>query len=131
MQCPRCQLPLSTVIYEGVETDMCEQCWGFWLDSGELEQILERRVLEFSDEEQRQILDVRKAPAKGPLDPAPCPKCGEVMKRAVYNMSVCLVIDVCSQHGVWLDTGEIKTVQALAEKSANIHRMLLKKLGMA
>ncbi len=129
--CPGCGEPLIIFELEGIEIDHCVSCLGTWLDSGELEQILERRVLEFSDEEQRQILDVRKAPAKGPLDPAPCPKCGEVMKRAVYNMSVCLVIDVCSQHGVWLDTGEIKTVQAVAEKSANIHRMLLKKLGIA
>ena len=64
------------------------------------------------------------------MDPAPCPKCATIMKREHYDESVQLVIDVCPEHGVWLDTGEIKKVQAVAEKSQNIHRMLIKKLGL-
>ena len=78
----------------------------------------------------QQILDVRTAPLTGPADPAPCPKCGSIMQRAHYDSSVHLIIDRCLEHGVWLDTGEIKKVQALAEKSAGIHCMLVKKLGL-
>ena len=52
------------------------------------------------------------------------------MGRVHYDESVHLVIDCCSDHGVWLDTGEIKKVQALAEKSAVIHSLLIKKLGI-
>ncbi|MCA9729145.1 MAG: zf-TFIIB domain-containing protein [Candidatus Eisenbacteria bacterium] len=130
MDCPRCHLSLMTTDYEGVEVDMCSQCWGFWLDSGELEQILERRTLEFTPDERRQILDARTAFSTGPTDPAPCPKCGKTMNRLSYDESVHLVIDQCRDHGVWLDTGEIKKIQAIADRSEAIHRMLLTKLGI-
>jgi hypothetical protein len=40
------------------------------------------------------------------------------------------VIDKCPDHGTWLDTGEIKKVQAVAERSAVVHKLLLKKLGL-
>ena len=130
MDCPRCKLPLKAVDYEGVETDMCGNCWGFWLDTGELSQVLERRELEFSSEEKELILDIRTASSTGDTTPAPCPRCNQVMDRVHFDESVHLVIDRCPDHGVWLDTGEIKKVQALAEKSAAVHRMLIKKLGI-
>ena len=67
----------------------------------------------------------------GPVEPAPCPHCAEVMERVQYDGSTPLVLDVCKKHGLWLDTGEIKKVQAIAEKSADIHMMLIRKLGLA
>jgi Zn-finger nucleic acid-binding protein len=129
MKCPRCNVPLQKVDYEGVETDMCDQCWGFWLDTGELEQVLDRKKFVFSEKERKQILDLMSASDQGPTEPAPCPRCGETMERFHYDESVHLVIDRCDEHGVWLDTGEIKKVQAVAETSGAIHRMLLRKLG--
>ena len=130
MECPRCRLPLKRVDYEGVETDMCESCWGFWLDTGELEQVLARHRLVFSDEETEAILAVRSASRSGSLEPAPCPVCSTPMERFHYDESVHLVIDRCAKHGAWLDTGELKKVQALAERSMEVHRILIKKLGL-
>ncbi len=129
MNCPRCDLPLRKQDYEGVTTDVCESCWGFWLDTGEFEDILERRDFSFSDEEREAILDLRSASAPNRTKPAACPQCGKTMERALYDQSVRLSIDRCRRHGVWLDTGEIKKAQALAEKSPGVHRMLLRKLG--
>ena len=130
MKCPRCKLSLRKVDYEGVEVDMCDTCWGFWLDTGELEDVLEKRNLTFSKEEKKAVLRLKPASAKGPTAPAPCPKCETIMKRVHYDAGVHLVIDRCDDHGVWLDTGEIKKVQALAEKSQEVHKLLLKKLGL-
>lgn len=129
MNCPRCNLPLKTQDYEGVETEICEECWGFWLDTGEFENILDRRDFTFSEDEREAILSLRSASKPGESAPAPCPKCGRIMEMALYDESVRLEIDRCVAHGVWLDTGEIKKVQALAEKSPAVHRLLLKKLG--
>ena len=130
MNCPRCKLALCKDDYEGVEVDMCETCWGFWLDTGELEDVLEKRNLTFSSDEKKAILDIRSASKKGPTAPAPCPKCEKIMKRVHYDSGVHLVIDRCDDHGIWLDTGEIKKVQAIAEKSQDVHKLLLKKLGL-
>jgi Zn-finger nucleic acid-binding protein len=130
LNCPRCNLPLKRVDYEGVETDMCEGCWGFFLDTGELETILDRHALRFSKDEKEQVLGLRTASRVGPTAPAPCPKCGKVMERIHFDQEVHLVIDKCPDHGTWLDTGEIKKVQAVAERSAVVHKLLLKKLGL-
>ena len=130
MDCPRCHLPLTKADYEGVETDMCTQCWGFWLDTGELELVLNSQQFDFSDDEKGVVLDLLEASIGGRIDPAPCPKCGKRMSLACYDESVRLVLDRCDEHGVWLDTGELKKVQALAEKSEKVHRLLLRKLGL-
>jgi len=130
MDCPRCKLPLHTVAYEGVEADMCDSCWGFWLDTGELEEILKSRKLTFSENEKKHILGLRTASATGPTAPAPCPKCRKNMKRIHVDQAVHLVIDHCPDDGTWLDTGEIKKVQAIAERSEALHRLLLGKLGL-
>ncbi len=130
MLCPRCRLTLHPVDYEGVEVDMCDGCWGFWLDSGELEELIEKRDLTFTPEERAVILDVRGASKTGPTAPAACPVCRKTMRRVHYDSVVHLVIDRCPDHGVWLDTGEIKKVQALAEGSREYHRLFLQKLGL-
>lgn len=130
MLCPRCRLPLRTVEYEGVEADMCDACWGFWLDCGELEEVIRNQDLSFSTQERDRILDVRGASAAGPTEPAPCPECGRVMSRVHYDSMIHLIIDRCQDHGVWLDTGEIKKVQALAARHGEYHTILLKKLGL-
>jgi len=101
-----------------------------WLDRGELKEILGKRKLTFSKEERAQILDVRKAWDQGPEEPAACPKCRKKMQRLSYDESVHLVLDRCPDHGTWLDTGEIKKVTAIAEKSQAVNRLLLGKLGL-
>lgn len=130
MNCPRCRLPLRTVRYEGVDADMCNVCWGFWLDGPEFEEVVRNTQFEFTEAEKAAILDIRSASVKGPTAPAPCPRCGVVMARIHYDSLIHLVIDRCEEHGVWLDTGEIKKVQALASHSDEYHTLLLRRLGI-
>lgn len=131
MDCPRCKLTLRETEYEGVRADLCDNCWGIWLDSGELEQVVDTRAMQFSDEERRQFAELR-GPAGATVreEPAPCPRCGRVMEQIHSDVAVNLVIDRCPDHGVWLDTGEIKAVQVAAERSEEFHRRLLGKLGL-
>jgi Zn-finger nucleic acid-binding protein len=42
MNCPRCGAALKGSEFEGVSIDSCEKCGGVWLDSGELEQLLQK-----------------------------------------------------------------------------------------
>ncbi|MEW5819707.1 MAG: diguanylate cyclase [Cyanobacteriota bacterium] len=41
MKCPRCEVNLLPAEHRGEEIDICPQCKGIWLDSGELEKINE------------------------------------------------------------------------------------------
>ena len=44
MQGPRCQSTLKIGERSGVEIDYCESCRGIWLDSGEIDKIIERNA---------------------------------------------------------------------------------------
>jgi hypothetical protein len=46
----------------------------------------------------------------------PCPVCGVRMKRKDYASNCPVQIDECDQHGLWLDTGEIKDLQVFIER---------------
>ena len=42
--CPRCTDNLHITDRQGIEIDFCPICRGVWLDSGELEKIIERAI---------------------------------------------------------------------------------------
>jgi hypothetical protein len=41
MKCPKCGMALIEIDYKNIRVDKCSDCEGIWLDSGELEAILE------------------------------------------------------------------------------------------
>jgi len=128
MECPRCKLTLIRDRYEGVEVDLCQGCWGVWLDTGELETVLESRQFQFSPDEQRVIQEGRAQRMEAPSRPVACPKCSARMERIYLDPKIYLVIDRCPRHGIWLDTGEIKLLQAMAEASQAVSRLLVQKI---
>ena len=40
--CPRCSTPMRSAERHGVEVDICPDCWGVWLDRGEVDKIINR-----------------------------------------------------------------------------------------
>ncbi len=133
MDCPRCKLTLRETDYEGVEVDMCDSCWGFWLDKGELQEVIDTREMSFSQEERNAFAGgqgVSSAPAPEETPKAECPHCGQAMDLVHSDVAIQLVIDRCPDHGIWLDAGEIKAVQVASERSAEFHKLLLGKLGV-
>ncbi|HEU5115194.1 MAG TPA: zf-TFIIB domain-containing protein, partial [Isosphaeraceae bacterium] len=131
MDCPRCHLMLRRTDYEGVEVDMCDNCWGIWLDSGEMGAIIDSREMDFSETERQQFLKARaNLPAMGPGEPIHCPVCNKPMDVLSSDVGLHIVIDRCVDHGIWLDSGEIKAVQAVAEDSREFYNRLFQKLGL-
>ena len=128
MDCPRCKLPFVRDTYEGVEVDICRECWGVWLDTGELETILRSHEFQLSPEEKKLALAGRSARINAPHTPVACPRCSVRMERLFLDPDVYLVIDRCPRHGIWLDTGEIKAIQAMAEASQAVSRLLIRKI---
>lgn len=59
MNCPRCDVPLDVSQRQGVETDICPQCRGVWLDRGELDKIINRYDAYDRDEEYRNRQEYR------------------------------------------------------------------------
>ena len=105
LDCPRCNVDLRLETYKGIETDVCPNCKGRWLDYHEMDQ-LEDKVLDDDEVKGTMMYAQRQSDIS-------CPNCGDVMTTFNYR-AYNLPIDYCpSEHGFWLDSGEEKRVLEL------------------
>ena len=44
MNCPKCFIPMKLHMVEDIEVDRCDLCNGVWLDKGEMETILAKKL---------------------------------------------------------------------------------------
>ncbi|MBD3263729.1 MAG: hypothetical protein GF375_01340, partial [Candidatus Omnitrophica bacterium] len=121
--CPTCGENLREKEYEGVMIDVCARCGGVWLDDEELPQIIEKREVQFSPEERKEIdpEELKQASLGETVPELNCPVCGALMGRNIYASVSGIMIDRCSNgHGIWLDKGELEKIQIYAEKSEDL-----------
>ncbi len=119
MNCPKCNLTLTTKYYKGaIEVEACPACRGMWLDARELDKLED---LTFDED-----------PLKGSLihfgarTERPCPQCGANLTEFQYRLYD-LRLDYCaeSNHGFWLDGGEDERVtEIMRQRAADMRRKL-------
>ncbi len=122
MNCPIDGTALVKEIYENAtEVERCGECSGVWLDYGELEQIQETIGNDYSEELASLPNLVGRAHAMALERARPeltCPFCAVAMERREHGYASQVFIDVCpSCRGVWLDSGEMKTLEVFFERS--------------
>ena len=96
----------------------CGNCWGYWLTHESFTQIMNDQIYTFGEEEKRHVLAAWSDHDDSQLALSPsasCPECGEPMVQEPAADYCPIVIDRCSQHGVWLDTSEIKQIQVFLD----------------
>lgn len=93
----------------------CSSCHGLFLPPRAWCALLARPALA-ADVERR--LPGKGAPASALIDLVPCPSCARQMERGRFAASSSVVIDVCHDHGVWLDAGELGAVVRHAARRA-------------
>jgi Zn-finger nucleic acid-binding protein len=123
-ECPRCHVTLTPEKYEGVAVELCDTCWGYWLGRLELETILTSKDEVFSGDEKKVA---GRAPAhEGDRRMLSCVRCGKTMSKLAVEDDgmVAFLVDYCRDHGLWLDTGEIKRAQILDERSGSVRKAL-------
>lgn len=105
MDCPKCKTPMYVVELEQVETDYCGSCEGIWLDSGELEALLN------DSQAKEELLHSFRIDNKNPEKTRRCPICGKRMLKVFVGTENPVLIDKCSLgHGLWFDGGELLEV---------------------
>ncbi len=108
MNCPRDNTGLKHETLHGIQVDACDTCGGIWLDTHELDEL---EAATSSTEEERRAT-VTFGERKGDLK---CPVCTKTM--IVFNYRAHAVeIDMCDEHGWWLDHGEEKRVREIIEE---------------
>jgi Zn-finger nucleic acid-binding protein len=111
--CPRCKGELRSRTLGTASVAECGACGGLWLSEEHFERVCERA----DGEEQalRGLLLHRPAiapPRESQLRYVPCVECGELMNRRNYASSSGVILDVCRDHGVWLDHAELDKILA-------------------
>jgi len=106
--------------YEGIEIDTCDSCLGIWLDYSELTHIVKTNEKKWDNEYIGRVTNqIGKigVPNKEKERTIKCPKCDEIMPPINYQYSSGVIVNKCkSNHGIWLDSGEIEKIQIYMEK---------------
>jgi Zn-finger nucleic acid-binding protein len=110
MNCPRCSTELTDVIIEGSKVMACKNCEGTWYPDEALADVTDHSFSELKETPLAHSL-VPDQLAKVDLDePISCPECQKEMGRYTYSLVCPIVLDECTEHGVWLDDGELGTL---------------------
>lgn len=123
MNCPACKETLVILELHGIEIDYCTQCFGIWLDAGELELMID-------DETERaklvQSLEIIRNVKEKKLR---CPVCRKKMEK-VKHSQVDIIADKCvKNHGIWFDRGELEEIiKSASVQGENKFTILLKEL---
>ena len=112
--CPRCNVRLQEEIYEGFEALFCSTCWGHWMTREVFTGVLRHEGYTFDDEEKKSVMAHLAAKSKPDISSdgiLNCPVCDSIMEKKEFSDACPVLLDLCHQHGVWLDAAEVKQVQ--------------------
>ena len=110
MVCPVCNEAIIVLELNQIEIDYCPTCAGIWLDSGELELLIENEA------ERKKISDAFLHETDHPEKHYKCPICSRRMEKVFVGDTKEILIDRCTKgHGLWFDKDELHNVIKLSE----------------
>ncbi|HEX6790592.1 MAG TPA: zf-TFIIB domain-containing protein [Candidatus Krumholzibacteria bacterium] len=129
MDCPLCNVPMIVLEMDQVEVDHCQRCGGVWLDSEEMDLLLE------GSEGREEIRRRATVEASSDEKKRRCPICSRKMEKARITRTgreTSILIDRCEKrHGTWLDGGELDALVKLSSfpEAHRIHDFLKAMFG--
>lgn len=111
MNCPNCNNLLIILELNRVEIDYCTSCEGIWLDSGELELLLENEVSPEALNNSFRV-DMTSTETK-----KKCPICSKKMEKILFGQDEKASVHLdkcCDGHGLWFDKGELHSVAQIS-----------------
>ncbi len=107
---------MIVVQYQDIELDHCPYCRGTWFDSGEMDLLLRSMELEGSS----LLLDriTHRKQAESTEKKRRCPICNRNMGKYAVGPVSGILVDAClKEHGIWFDSGEVRSLVAGLEQS--------------
>lgn len=117
--CVHCHAPLTLSDHENVQLLSCPQGHGVFINADAL-RIAVREAIDDRSEAEEQAAEAAQTPIPAEEleqneQPRACPTCGAEMAKRVYAYESGVPIDVCEEHGIWLDAGELQRIEAWYE----------------
>lgn len=117
--CVTCHAALVPQTHESVTVLACPTGHGVFLHADALRTALADRTDDRPEAEEREAEAAQRAVAVETLEaeeaPRTCPTCGAAMSKRVFAYESGVTTDVCDEHGVWLDQGELQRIEAWYE----------------
>ncbi|MBN1327140.1 MAG: zf-TFIIB domain-containing protein [Candidatus Cloacimonetes bacterium] len=105
MQCPVCKTEMIVLELSGIEIDHCYFCKGIWLDSDELELLLDEAT------DKQELLSTFITNKRSKERKYNCPVCNKKMEKVLAGKTLQVHLDRCrAGHGLWFDKGELYQV---------------------
>jgi Zn-finger nucleic acid-binding protein len=121
---------MIVVEFQKIELDFCPACHGAWLDSGELE-----LMMQVCDINANALGDLRSLPGiKTDEKARKCPMCRRGMTKNNMGSEIPVIVDICSGgDGIFFDGGEllhvIKEITAKQTEHTGARQQVLDFLG--
>jgi Zn-finger nucleic acid-binding protein len=117
--CVHCHAALQERIHESITVLVCPVGHGLFLHADALKAAVHDRTADRPEAEERAAVAAQAAipveQLKTDEGQRTCPTCGTLMGKRVFAYESGVPIDVCEQHGVWLDHGELERIEAWSE----------------
>lgn len=115
LPCPLTGVLMPGRAVGGVAVNECPDCNGLWVPDDNFDELV-RRAAEARRQRASQPVEVA-APRRTGANPASqavayrnCPVCEGFMQRRNYARSSGVIVDVCNEHGTWLDADELEEI---------------------
>jgi len=112
--CPLCEIPLSRHRHaNAVCFDHCERCDGLFIEEDNLLSCVESYAEKHSKIDSSKIKRfIMENPRNNHKDITyhKCPYCTLPMKHIMYKKVSGIHLDICEEHGIWIDGGELKQI---------------------
>lgn len=120
MKCPRCSGVLQPTEYDGQIVQICPECKGEWLSSGELQKLAEHHDKVFTEKEIASLKGVDKeifTAEKDDHDELNCPVCGDVqMEHFNYGDTSGIILHKCTKcGGIWMDKDQLEQIEEVVD----------------
>jgi Zn-finger nucleic acid-binding protein len=106
--CPKCHVQLTLETYRNLELDACPSCLGLWLDYDEFDHLTTEKDVYADDTLSTQFF---RKPPENAARLYECVRCNNIMTRKNFRNISGILIDLCHEHGVWLDKNELTEIR--------------------
>ncbi len=112
--CPLCHTQMQTIDVgekDAFHIERCDSCYGIFFDTNELESMIESSVKGSRNIDLMKLAQLSEHPRHVDiLMYRKCPVCQKIMNRKNFMGRSGVITDVCAEHGVWLDSGELRHI---------------------
>ncbi|MGH0031407.1 MAG: zf-TFIIB domain-containing protein [Myxococcota bacterium] len=124
LPCPACEALMPPRQVAGIGLNECPQCNGLWVPGDNFDLLVRRATEARRDAGADAPRTTGGNPLRSAMTYRKCPECMSFMQRRNYKRSSGVILDVCHQHGTWLDADELEQIAGFILSGGKTSAML-------